>query len=358
MVIYLSLVLATGLFAICNLKAYVRVDSTLGQLDPKSNSILSQTMTSDSWLGQNFTSINQGSEFQTYTSIGQFWYAGGVSGEYIDVVADYYFGIGYLALGTANFYNYLPYDDNTLTAENLRCAIGDYRSGYDNTYAPEVTNFEVKLEFHSGAYLQYRYHIKFKYHQRIKAVSKSSTNMSCYFSAGTGKKFLQLQKEQIDIAYYNVNFNYSVSNDPNTELLNDINNNQKDTNKKLDDVNKNLTDDTPPDTTGLGNASGWLPAGPVDSILTLPLNVLNTIYTNLSKSCTAVTLPLPFVESSISLPCGDTIYSHVDGLSVLLNTIGLVLGSFLLYSYFIYLYNWVDKKVSLIESDREKWGAV
>lgn len=368
--VYISLILGTCLFATNDLKAYVVIDSTLGQLKPSADvkaSLLSN------WGNQFGTSYNSGSDFQTYTSLGQFWYGGAVSGEYLDVVADYY--VGFETIGPDTIYNYLPYAQNTLTADNLRCGIGDFRNGYDNTYKPSVTDFKVELSSRTYENIkQYQYHIKFNYHQRINPVVKSSTNLNCYFSVGTDKFFLQLKVNNgtLRIGYYNSVFNWSVSDDPNSKLLTEINNNQKvtnekldninnnqkDTNKKLDDVNKNLTDDTPPDTTGLGNASGWLPAGPVDSILTLPLNVLNTIYTNLSKSCTAVTLPLPFVESSISLPCGDIIYSRIDGLSVLLNTIGLVLGSFLLYSYFIYLYNWVDKKVSLIESDREKWGAV
>lgn len=369
--VYISLILGTCLFATNDLKAYVVIDSTLGQLKPVEDSKSSLLSV---WGWQYGTPYDSGKEFQTYTSLGQFWYGGSVSGEYLDVVADYY--VGFWVNGDNTIYNYLPYSQNTLTAENLRCGIGDFRSGYDATYQPSVTDFKVELSdrVYEGAF-QYQYHIKFKYHQRINPIVKSNTNLNCYFSVPSGKFFLQLKtanNNALRIGYYNSVFNWSVSDDPNSKLLTEINNNQKvtnekldiinnnqkDTNKKLDDVNKNLTDDTPPDTTGLGNASGWLPAGPVDSILTLPLNVLNTIYTNLSKSCTAVTLPLPFVESSISLPCGDIIYSHIDGLSVLLNTIGLVLGSFLLYSYFIYLYNWVDKKVSLIESDREKWGAV
>lgn len=133
---------------------------------------------------------------------------------------------------------------------------------------------------------------------------------------------------------------------------------QQKTNEKLDDLNSKLTDTSAPDTSGFGNVSGWLPAGPVDSILTLPLKVMNTISGVLSGSCSLISLPLPFIDSNLDLPCGDTFYDGVTGLSVFLNTLGLIVGGYLLYCYLIYLYNWVDKKVSMVENDREKWGVV
>lgn len=136
------------------------------------------------------------------------------------------------------------------------------------------------------------------------------------------------------------------------------NDKQDQTNDKLDDLNNKLTDTSAPDTSGFGNVSGWLPAGPVDSILTLPLKVMNTISGVLSGSCSSISLPLPFIDSNLDLPCGDTFYDGVTGLSVFLNTLGLIVGGYLLYCYLIYLYNWVDKKVSMVENDREKWGVV
>lgn len=128
------------------------------------------------------------------------------------------------------------------------------------------------------------------------------------------------------------------------------------TNDKLDDLNSNITDSSLPDTSSLENVAGWLPAGPVDSILTLPLVVLNKISDVLSGTCSPIVLPLPFVNSSIELPCGTTFYSGITGLNAFLISLGLIIGSYILYCYFVYLYNWVDKKVSMVESDREKWG--
>lgn len=334
-VIFISL-----FFAISKPKAYVVIDSTLGQLKPNENSIIGNVLSSDNWLNQsnNFTHVNQGSDFQTYTSIGQFWYAGAVSGEYIDVIADFYVGIGFLAKGTNNFYNYLPTDDNTLKAENLRCAIGDFRTGYDNTYSPVVKDFEVKLDFQSGAYLQYRYHVKFNYHQRINPVSKSNINMNCYFSAGQNKKFLQLQKDKIDLVYYNANFNYSVSDDPNTKLLNDINNNQVQTNKKLDQLNKNQNQTN----NKLNDLKDTLKSDDVDDkssfftdfssadhglsgVITAPLRAISKI----TATCQPVTFSV--LDEPIELPCGDTLFWNKESVKSFKIVWNLLVGGPLIY---------------------------
>ena len=320
------------LFALNKPKAYVKIDSSFGQINPAENSVIGNILSSDNWLSESskFTNINQGSEFQTYTSIGQFWYAGAVDGEYIDVNADFYFGIGFTSLGTNNFYNYLPTDDNTLTADNLRCAIGDFRQGYDSTYAPVVKDFEVKLDFQSGSYLEYRYHIKFKYHQRINPVTKSSTNMSCYFSVGTGKKFLQLQKDNVDLVYYNANFNYSVSNDPNTQLLNNINNNQVQTNEKLDNINSSInSDNVDSSQTQLTDFFNQFSSGDdkgLQDIINLPLQYVN----NLSTACKPIKLPLGQLGET-TLPCLSTSVYNQPKVKSIIDVINVVINGLIMY---------------------------
>lgn len=140
------------------------------------------------------------------------------------------------------------------------------------------------------------------------------------------------------------------------QTINLINNSSK-TNEKLDNINNSLTDDTPPDTSEFGDVSGWLPSGPVDSIITLPLNALNSISNSLNGNCSTINLPLPFIDSTLPLTCGTDFYSQVSGLSLFLNSLFTILGGITLYKYFVYLYNWVDRIVSLKEDD-EKWGAV
>lgn len=69
------------------------------------------------------------------------------------------------------------------------------------------------------------------------------------------------------------------------------------TNDKLDNLQGALTDSRPTDMSGLGNSAGWLPAGPVDSILTLPLTMLNNLVNNLSSNkCQTAILQLPYVK--------------------------------------------------------------
>ena len=136
------------------------------------------------------------------------------------------------------------------------------------------------------------------------------------------------------------------------------------TNKKLDDLNKNLIDETPPDFDGLKNSAGWLPKGPVDSIINLPLSLLENIQDNLGKTCQPVSLPLPFVNKNIDLPCINTLYSQIEGMNTFFNWVGVVASVFILFRYLIYLYNRVDSTLTLRENtlpgyfEDSMWGGM
>lgn len=121
------------------------------------------------------------------------------------------------------------------------------------------------------------------------------------------------------------------------------------------------SEDGPTKLDALQNSAGWLPAGPVDSILNLPLSLLNNLSTNLGKSCQPVILPLPFGVGNITLPCLNTIYSQIDGLSTWINTISIVAAAFILYSYLLKLYAWVDGVITMRENtwnDADQWGGL
>lgn len=134
---------------------------------------------------------------------------------------------------------------------------------------------------------------------------------------------------------------------------------QDETNKKLDDVKDSITSEDGPKLDGLNNSAGWLPAGPLDSILNLPLSFLQNLFTNLSKTCQAVSLPLPFVNKDLQLPCLNTIYSQIDGLSVWINTIGVIASAFILFTYLINLYKWVDDTLTFRENNYiDNWGGI
>lgn len=136
------------------------------------------------------------------------------------------------------------------------------------------------------------------------------------------------------------------------------------TNKKLDDLNKNLTDESSPNLNGLENSAGWLKPGPVDSIINLPLTLLNNLQTNLGNTCNPVTLKLPYVKKDINLPCISAIYKQINGLDTWFQGIGVIAAAFILYRYFMYLYNRIDDTLSFRENnmqgyfDDSLWGGM
>lgn len=143
------------------------------------------------------------------------------------------------------------------------------------------------------------------------------------------------------------------------QKLDDVNKNQKETNKKIDDVKGAITSEDGPKLDGLNNSAGWLPAGPLDSILNLPLSFLQNLFTNLSKTCQPVILPLPFVNKNLELPCLNSIYSQIDGLSAWINTISVIASAFILFTYLINLYKWVDDTLTFRENNYiDNWGGI
>ena len=150
-----------------------------------------------------------------------------------------------------------------------------------------------------------------------------------------------------------------ISEKTNTYLQQQINEQQQ-TNNKLDQTNDKLDsilDNSNPDLGGLTNSSTWLPQGPVDSIIMLPLNFINTIIDKLSGTCSPVNLPIPFMQNKyIVLPCLNTIFENIEGFSTLFNLVGVIGSVYLLYNYFIRFYKWVDDTLSFRENTWQDWG--
>lgn len=120
-----------------------------------------------------------------------------------------------------------------------------------------------------------------------------------------------------------------------------------------------LTDDSSPNISGLSNSAGWLPAGPVDSILNLPLSFLTNLNNSLSQNCSPVTLPLPYVNQNIQLPCLNSIYAQINGLPNWLNTIGTIASAFILFGYLINLYKYIDDTLTFRENNYiDNWSGV
>ena len=165
------------------------------------------------------------------------------------------------------------------------------------------------------------------------------------------------------IEYFTYDDNPTTAINQQTGVIQDEFNN---TNDKIDDVNNSIqdlndtiNDTTPPDLDEFDNIAGWLPAGPVDSILTLPLSILNSLTNALSTStCPALHLPIPFVGGFIDIPCISSIFSQINGLTTFWETIGATLGGLILYKYFCALYVWVDDITSLKHNRARLFGAV
>lgn len=157
---------------------------------------------------------------------------------------------------------------------------------------------------------------------------------------------------------------YSANTENSQDII--INQNEQtnekldETNDSLNELNDNLTNSDQPDNLhGLSNSAGWLPAGPIDSILNLPLSMLTNISDNLNKSCQPVNLPLPFVNKDLPLPCLSSIYSQIDGLGPWITTISVIASAFILFSYLLKLYKWVDDTLTFRENNEiDNWGGL
>lgn len=139
-------------------------------------------------------------------------------------------------------------------------------------------------------------------------------------------------------------------------------NSQQETTNSVNNLNDTIKDTSPPNnTSALSNSAGWLPPGPIDSILNLPLSLFNNLTDNLSKSCQPIHLIIPFVNTDFELPCVNTLYSQIGNLSSYINVIGVIASAFLLFYYLLNLYHWVDNTLSFRENNmpgdyEDRWG--
>ena len=146
------------------------------------------------------------------------------------------------------------------------------------------------------------------------------------------------------------------------QIKTELKNTQDSIDKQTEQQNKNhketmdyMKDDSDVDTSDVNNFVGYLPAGTLDSIINLPLAMLNAINNNLSKTCTGVNFTFPFINEDFTLPCISTLYDKMHA-TTLLNTLGVIVGAVMLYKYFVYLYNWVDQVLSLKGNKLKGWG--
>ena len=245
------------------------------------------------------------------------------------------------------------------------CSDSTYSSSYA-TDPSEITNIQINNTNYSCAYKNSDYAGGKVVIVTFLAYSSGANSIVIYQNNYAS---IQLIDFVVDSSGYVNPLDYSSQTliNQNSQIINQNNtiiNNGNATNDKLDDLNKNLTDETPPDFDGLKNSAGWLPKGPVDSIINLPLSLLENIQDNLGKTCQPVSLPLPFVNKNISLPCINSLYSQIEGMTTFFNWCGVVASVFILFRYLIYLYNRVDSTLTLRENtlpgyfEDSMWGGM
>lgn len=160
----------------------------------------------------------------------------------------------------------------------------------------------------------------------IYGVSASSTTTSNTNNANNSEIIANNnQNTQIIINNDNRNTQQIInSQNQTTEAINDINDTLQDTNIDDEEVEGKFEDvDTISDT-------------PITDLLTMPLVLLNKLYSGMSGSCSTYTIGTLF-NTTISFPCfngqqifGSTVWSIIDGLFVLfmLYNMGMMIVSF------------------------------
>lgn len=143
--------------------------------------------------------------------------------------------------------------------------------------------------------------------------------------------------------------------------IDETNDKLDETNQNLGDIKDSLTDSSPTDMSDLGNSAGWLPPGPVDSILNLPLTFFLNLSESLTSECRPVELTLPFVNEKIYLPCIRTLYDKMGVTGTIFTTAGVIASAVILFNYLLALYKWVDDTLTLRENTMpgyydDKWG--
>lgn len=235
-------------------------------------------------------------------------------GTVIQVVDDYH-------LNLSTFFTWIPTYCPVDTINSLRFNVNDY------IRTPIQDNFFYNSQYSSGG-----------------------TNYYIY-----DKLFSDIDKEvatQLVTNYYGGSDDYKQDLENIKGQLVNTNDKLEETNEKLENIYNTITD-TSLDTGKLENSAGWLPPGPVDSILNLPLSLYENLLDILQngQSCPVLQINLPFVNEVLSIPCLSDIFSKIEGLNVFWTWVGTISGAFLLFNYLINLYKWVDATLTMRENN-------
>lgn len=182
---------------------------------------------------------------------------------------------------------------------------------------------------------------------------KSTTQIKGYYAlVGFKSESLGLYSGEVKSIVENSGFATASSVEEVKQATNEV----KEETKKTNDL---ISDTSDPDTEDSVNEwSTKMTDNPLEAVITLPLSVLNSIQSGLSGTCSPLNVPIPFVNETLNIPCISTIFSQIDGLTELWNTIGTIVAAIMLYQYLIYLYNWINDTISLKTKRMQGWGSV
>ena len=189
---------------------------------------------------------------------------------------------------------------------------------------------------------------------------ESSTTTTYKIAMNTNRNNFTFQLHYPNTRTIRVNSIYTSNDLPSRVTdVSGITKEQEKTNQKLDNINSSLTDSSPISLDKLNDTTGWLPPGPVDSILNLPLSLLNNLSTNLNNQCTPISLTIPFIDknNTLVLPClSNTLSDNIEGFDTFYTWLGLIVSCLLLYRYLMSLYVWVDNALMLRLEMYEDYG--
>lgn len=126
-------------------------------------------------------------------------------------------------------------------------------------------------------------------------------------------------------------------------------NQQKETTKAIDETNNTLNDDDTSESSSsfssFSDDDNFKDSHGLDSIIKLPLDMINT----LSSSCTNISLTIPYIDKSFSLPCLSSIYKkHLGSVYDLLK---IVINGFIIYRLLLELVS-IIKGLQSPDSDK------
>ena len=130
-------------------------------------------------------------------------------------------------------------------------------------------------------------------------------------------------------------------------------------NQGVEDAIGDLTDDimdpSLPDTEGYGDMAGWLPAGPLDSILTLPFTLINSISANANETCAPY--KLPFLNNTfIELPCVGDYLANDSPFSSIISHFDPFIACYFLYKLLISTYKDIKRVLDMKNMDSDLGG--